>query len=323
MKLADRLPVLKRSASKVRTVFLGKGRPVAAYDEPLDIILSPAYYWFRSEALPAKRAATAKKLAPAFFDPILPEGEAYEYMAVKADEGLYWLFAYRPSQIADALSAAGIKAAQVRGVYFAQTECGGLEAPLAVGESDVLVAGEGCVSLVHRRYADAGEDVDAFFSRRPRSRHRVPVNLFRSTFIDRRQAFRISAVALLFSLLFAIDYIRLSRECGHLEAEESAIRDRYGLPQTSFELKSMMRALEGRAGRQTRMREVMKSLDALPLQEPERIEALALGPKTLSLTFSGLEKSRADTLKKALGKLGSVAPLKQKGERWYAEVRFE
>lgn len=316
------MSALKRPSTKVRALFIGKEAAGAAMNENVDVILSPAYYWFRREALPAKRASTAKKLAPAYFDPILPDGE-YDYMAVKAEEGIYWLFAYRPAAIADALTAAGIKPAQVRGVYFAQTECHGMQAPLAVGEEGVLVESEGCVGLIHRRYAEAAENVDAYCNRHARSRHRVPVNLYRSTFIDRRQAVRISVVALLFALLFGIDYLRLAGECGRLEAETVAITEEYDLPQTSFELKSLMRALEGRAERQTRLREVMKAVSALPLQQGERFEALTLEPKKLSFVLSGVEKTRIETLKQALRKEGFTAQMKEKGERWYAEVPFE
>jgi len=311
-----------RPASNVRSVFVGKGTEAVSYEGKVDVILSPAYYWFRREALPAKRAATAKKLAPAYFDPILPEGE-YDYMAVKADDSAYWLFAYRPADIAEGVTAAGIKPAQVRGVYFAQTECHGMTEPLAVGADEVLVETGGSIGMIRSRYAPAQTDVDTYCSAQPRSPYRVPVSLYRSSILDRTQSKRLTIVALLFALLFGIDYVRLMGERNALEAQDRAIREQYDLPQTSFELNSLLRALEGRAGRQTRMREAVKALGALPLQTGERIETLTLEPKTLSLVFSGVDASRAAVLKNALRRIGTLGTVKQKGERWYAEVRFD
>lgn len=324
MKLPSNLMQLlqsKRPAKMIRTLFLSKRMLPVSIDEPLAVVLSPAYYWFREVVLPAKSVLQAKKLAPSYFDTIIPEGE-YEYMAIARNDA-FWLFAYDQKAIAEALADAGIKASQVRAVYFAQTECIETDTPLRINENAVLAVNDGVVSVVNSRYVEAINDIESYCGTHARSRHKVNISLYRSGVLDKKQIGQMTLVAVVLLAVYLANYIQLRAQYRQQLLKAYALQEHYKLPETSFQLKSLMHSLEGRRERQLKLRTVFRQLTLLPLQKGEAVAALTLDVKKGSLKISLTDPKRAETLKAALEKFVHVTSAKVKDNIMYASIAYE
>lgn len=311
----------KRPSKTFKTVFVSKKMLPVSYDEPLVLVLSPAFYWFREVVLPAKNVQQAKKLAPSYFDTVIPEGE-YDYMAI-AHNDRFWLFAYDHNVIAEALDDAGIRPSQVHAVYFAQTECRDAQEPLRINDDAVLVVNEGVASVVNARYVDAKTSIDSYCASHARSRHKVPISLFRSGILDEKQIGRLTLVAVLLLAVYLVGYIQLRSQYRQQLVKAAALKEHYKLPETSFQLKSLMRSLEGVQTRQLRLRHIFKQLTQLPLQKGEAVLSLSLEAKKGALQIALTDPKRAEELKRALEKFVRVTSAKIKDKTFYVSVAYE
>ncbi len=325
LKLPSKLPAFLSGSSegteKIKTVFVTKPMLPPAVNEPVYVVLSPAFYWFREEVLPARNAAQAKKLAPSFFDTVIPEG-SYEYFAIAKGEA-FWLFAYDPAAIAEYLDDIGLKPARIKAVYFAQTECSDTDVALRIDDDTSLISVDGVMSVVSSRYAPAETTVEEQCEKTPRSRHKVPVSLYRSTFLDERKVFRLTAVAVAFLAVYLGNFLLLRYQYRQQLVREATLKAHYRLPETSFQLKSLMRSLEGRQARQLRFRKRFKQLTKLPLQRGEAVKSLRIDMKKADLVIALLQPKRAEVLKDALQKQGRITAAKVKDKTFYVSVAYE
>jgi len=287
----------------------------------VDVVLSPAFYWFREQVLPAKNAQQAKKLAPAFFDAIIPEG-TYEYMAIPHRDA-FWLFAYDPALIAEVLADKGLKPTQVRAVYFAQLECKGLETALKIDDAQILVDNEGVLSVLPARYAEAAETVESYCAKTPRSRYKVNISLFRSGLLDEKQLGRLTVIAIAFLAVYLAGFLQLRSQYKQQLVREYALKEHYKLPETSFQLKSLLNSLEGRRKRQLALRKTFKKLTQLPLQKGEAVTKLLLKPKQAELTVALSEPKRAEAIKAALAQFARVTSARVKDKTFYVSIAYE
>lgn len=310
-----------RSAKTVRTLFVSKKMLPVSIDEPLAVVLSPAYYWFREVVLPAKNVQQAKKLAPSYFDTIIPEGE-YEFMAIARNDA-FWLFAYDQKAIAEALADAGIKASQVRAVYFAQTECVNSDTALRINEDAVLVVNDGVVSVVDSRYIEAEQEIDTYCSTHARSRHKVAISLYRSGVLDKKQVNQLTLVAVVLLAVYLANYVQLRMQYRQQLVKAYALQEHYKLPETSFQLNSLIHSLESKQERQLKLRSVFRRLTLLPLQKGEAVTALTLNARKGSMQIALLEPKRAEVLKKALERLVKVTSAKVKKNTLYLGIAYE
>ncbi len=286
----------------------------------VDVVLSPACYWFREVMLPAKSAAQAKKLAPSYFDAIIPEGN-YEYAAIEQSEQ-FWLFAYDPEQIAELIEQSGLKPAQIRAIYLAQTECLGLPHPYRIDDKSVLVLNEGVVSVVASRYVHAEEAIESFLSSSVRSSHKLGISVHRTGWLDEKQLRRLTVAAVLLLLVYSVNYFQLRSQFKEQLAREYALKAHYQLPETSFQLKSLISSLEGAQQRQLRLRTVFKALTQLPLAG-SAVTLLAMDAKKADLQILLKDPKDAEQIKSALEKSAKVVSAKVKDNTFYVGIAYE
>lgn len=314
------MPSRKRSRA-IRTIFLSKKMLPLSLDEQVNVVLSPAFYWFREAVLPAKNTTQAKKLAPSYFDAILPEGE-YEYMAVAKTEA-FWLFAYNPDLIAEALHDAGLRPNQIEAVYFAQTECFDLAQPHQINADAVLVVNEGVVSVVASRYVEAETSIESYLNATPRSRHKVHIALFRSKWLDEKQLGRFTLVAVLLMAVYLINFVQLRYQYKQQLIREAALKAHYKLPETSFQLKSMINSLEGKQRRQLHLRTVFKQILHLPLKKGDALVSLLITEKKADLQFLLAAPKHAEAITSALEKFSRVTSPRVKDNILYVSIAYE
>lgn len=311
-----------RSArAKVRPVFLYDAMPPLSVTDKVDVVLSPELYWFRIEDIPVKSASKAKKLAPSLFDSVVPDG-IYEY-AVVLHEETFWMFAFEPERIRNALEAANIRPSQVRAIYFAQTECFDADAALNVDGDRALVSYEGTVGMVPSRYTDVESSVEEFCALTARSSHKIGINLYHSNLIDDRQLNRLIVLMIILLTLFLADYMLQRKKFAEQLGIAQSIQSEYKLPKTSLQTKSILRTLERREANQIALRKRFKALLDLPLQRGESVNVLQFEQKKLKVQIVIKNDRRAEVLKTALTKIGRIVSAKVKKNIFHVSVAYE
>ncbi|MBN2895252.1 MAG: hypothetical protein JXK05_05100 [Campylobacterales bacterium] len=312
-----RLPTKTKPAA-LPVAVVGKQKQISISAEKVNLVLTPAFYWFKKEQLPVQSVAKAKQLAPSLFDGSVPEG-SYSYAAIKQEDG-FWLFAYDDALIASHLAQLGIKSAQIAGIYFAQTECSDLEEPLLLEDGSVLLQRGGVVSVVDQRYCDATLTCKAYFDTRALSKHTVNVSFFRSNLLDEKHLYRLMALCIAFIVAFFAHYLMLRSAFGELLGKEQAVIEHYQLPQTSFELDGLKNALQGKEAQQMQMRERFKAFLSLPLEKGEYLQKVQITQKSATLEIVLGRPDRAEVLKNAFQKSVNVTSAKVVDKTFYVAV---
>ena len=294
-----KLPTSSKQKS-IKTVFINKQDSISIGFEKVNIVLSPAYYWFKSEELPVSSSAQAKKLAPSIFDGTVPEGE-YSYHAIKHDDK-FWLFAYNDAMIVAKLTQLGIKSSQINQIYFAQSECYNLIEALKVDETFALLAKEDVLSMVPLEYLKDFISVDEYFSKHKFSKHHISLNFFQNSLIDEKYIYRLIGVAVAFIFIYFASYMILRDDLKQVLAKNYQVSQKYKLPSTSFELNGLKRSLYTKEKRQLALRKSIKELLSLSLQSGEYVKKLSVTEKKASYQIVMKSAKRAEAIKNDLKK---------------------
>jgi len=309
------------TAASVATLLLDRNPSPQLSEGRIDLVLSPSLYWFRNAALPAKTVYQAKKLAPSVMEGVIPAGE-YSYHVIK-QENTFWLFAYDEELIAETVKQAGIRASDVRNVYFAQTECDAATAPLKINERKALSSADGIVVELPAKYAATAETAASFFRSRPRSGHKVGISLYHTTLLDKRQLKKLTAVAALFAFLYGAEYLTAQKRLDAVLSKQESITETYKLPQTTFEIDGLVRALETKQKRQTLLREKAAALFAVPPGDGNRIARLTLTERKIALEVELAEGKEGQQLKSKLARTVKITSEKPKGKLLMLEAAYE
>jgi len=299
----------------VATLFINKQENVTLRSEKVNIVLSPAYYWFKEEKLPAKTVAQAKKLLPSIFDGTIPEGE-YSYEAIK-HEDQFWIFAYNDALIVAKLTQLGIKASQINQIYFAQSECSNLLEPLQVDESFALVSNDNILSMVPLQYFESTMSYEDYFKTHTFTKHHISLNFFQNSFIDEKYIYRLMGIAVAFIFIYFANYLILRADLKEVLTKQYAMTQKYKLPQTSFELNGIKRSLTSKESEQLTYRKNVKKLLSLSLNAGEYFEKLTVETKKASCEIHMKDPKRAEAIKKSLQKSFQVTSAKVVDNTFY------
>ncbi len=313
-----KLPINRRPRKRLKILFLDKETDYNGTDERLNIILSPSYYWFKQEVLPVKYAAQAQNLAPSRFDGVVPEGH-YKYAVIK-QEDQFWLFAYDEVRIAEKLKALGIKPSQVEAFYLAQNEFHHLEYPVAITEDRVLVQNDAVISVMPRAYVGTAQPLETALNALTLSRHSVNLNLFQNSVLDEKWIYRFSAISIVFIVLYLISYLVLKHDLKELRTEQYALTKQYELPETSFQLKSLIRSLTSKEDRQLAVRQQLKKLFSLRLLGGDYVKKFELNAKGAQYEIVLSDITHAESIKKWLQKEFTIKSAKVVDKTFYIGV---
>ncbi len=315
-----KLPINSRSRKRLKILFLDRETQYSGADERLHIILSPSYYWFKQEALPVKYVSQAQTLAPSQFDSIVPEG-SYKYAVVKK-ENAFWLFAYDEARIAEKLKELGIKPSQIEAFYLAQNEFYKLEFPVELAENRVLVQNDGVVSVMPRAYVDTVKNLETVLDQMTLSKHRVSLNLFQNSVLDEKWIYRFSAISIVFIVLYLTSYLLLKSDLKELRTEQYALTQQYELPETSFQLKSLMRSLTSKEDRQLALRRHLKKLFSLQLPNGDYVKKFEFNAKGAQYEIVLSDVQHAQKIKEWLQKEFTIKSAKVVDKTFYIGVNL-
>lgn len=281
--------------SSSQTVFVDTDTPPLQSDATFNVILSPSYYWVKRLALPVRYLHEVKKLLPSLFEEILPEGK-YSYSAYRDGEE-YLLFAYNDKAILDALGEKGIKPAQIKKVYFAQSEFGGSETPIALEGNSVLTRQNGVIIKLPSVLVEGAQPYDM-------AAHKLSkqgVELARYAHIaDRKSQMLVVLFMGLLIVLFAFEWTITVLKASEIDKERSALFEKHGLQQTLMQNRAVLNSLEKRYERQIKIRTLTAALLGITLQKEESLQRYVVEDSKMTVEFALTSSARAKAFTAAL-----------------------
>jgi hypothetical protein len=201
-------------------------------EHTVNVMLTPQFYTLKKEAIPAKYAYQAKKIASSLFDGLLEEDGEYEYVVFKEkvnDEEQWVFIAYNVEKVTDFLESKGMDLDKVAKVFFAQQSLEQFrQAPLGLGEYDAMtviedivvvvprvVLGEGNIPSLHFTNALTPQTGGVGIKNKPTEQ---------STLMTQTQAYSLAAIFLLFAGMFVVEG---SRYAGDVDVEKQEIESIY------------------------------------------------------------------------------------------------
>ena len=272
-------------------VFLDKETSNLTIQKRAVLILSPAFYWFTKEKLDLP-LSQAKKIAPSIFEGMVPPGE-YSYFVEKVDDA-YWFFAYSDQAILDKLSSLGIKPSQITKVYPAQIALQKIQNPVRIGDK-VAINDNGTIILLPKNIAPSEAkdltDDNLFLPKRA-----LPLKAYSSSFISEDLLYKFAVVLFIAILAYAVEIFLQKRDLGTLYAKEASLRQKYHLPPTSLQLRSIIASLQKIQKEQLALRDKIDYILRTPLQPNEYFTKLDFA-KHIIFSIILSQPTRAETLK--------------------------
>ncbi len=264
------------------------------------VILSPQFYWVKKVQLPVKSIAQAKKLAESVFEGNLPAGK-YSYEVTKA-EGQFIIIAYDKENLSEILNNYFTDKAKVDALYFSQYEFSDLDACCAIDDESSLINMGGLLIQIPRNCTDPKIHIEDLTKNRKLSRHKIKLGTFEEEAIDRRTfIIAAAAVMLIFSAL-VLESISYKKEATKVEEQKSAMIQKYDLPATSIQLRSIKGNLFKIYKRQKKLRDELFLFSKLPLQKDEYIKNIELNEKGALIEIRVKNAQRQKQIKSFLSK---------------------
>lgn len=302
-------------SSDAQKIFIDTDTLPVTTEEPLDIVLSPAFYWVKRVHLPVKRLGDVRKLLPSLFEEILPEG-SYSYRAVEEGDD-YLIFAYDDRKIIDALGRKNITAGQIRHLYFAQSECEQTDEPIRAGDEHVMLFKEGVLVRLPKRLA--AEATPLRLKEQSSSADRVVLARYTNIADTRSVGWTVGLTGLLI-VLFALEWLMVGSKNTQIEAKQQALFEQYDLKPTKLQNEAVLNRLETLYGKQAKIRDVAGSLLRTQLQGDERVTDLSIGQEKAVVLFEKIDQKRARQLEAELRQSGLQPVTGFEKGMWKVEV---
>ena len=302
--------------SSADTIFVDIHSPHVETEKMLDIILSPAYYWVKRQSLPVRYLREVKKLLPSLFEDTLPEGR-YSYTAYREGEE-YLLFAYNDRFILDRLQEKGIKASQIRNVYFAQSELDTMEVPLRIDDENLMIIHNGIVVKLPSQLATVqSRPFDVTYHKC--SPHAVTLARY-AHIADRRSMIRFGVLMAVLTLLVAVEWGIVAAKSKEVESKRFELFAQYDLKSTTMQNEAILKGLEADYRIQSALRDVTAKLLALRLERGEYMARLEVKGALLKVSFTLSKPERAKAIVAELKKEGMVPKERFDGNHLELEV---
>lgn len=293
---------------------------LASSDEVFDIILSPRYYWAKKEELPVRYAYQAKSYAPSSFDGVVPEGE-YKYLARKSDEG-FWLYAYDEHFILSELEKLGLKASQIRKVYFAQVEFDNITKPIKINNHEALTNHNGNIIKVPMQMVEHCIGFDAYMQEHQLSNFSINLNQF-GHLIDFKKMLIAAFALFALMVLYGVHYHWLGVEQEKLDTKHEAIREKFKMPSTTLQTDALIRQLEKKANEQIHLREKFYQITKAPFAQKEYFLDIVYGGKKFNMNLAINDKSRVAVFENYFKKYFKIKSVKPSANSVMFEVEYD
>lgn len=256
-------------------------------DQELDIILAPEFYYVRKFTIQVKTTKEAKKFLPSLFDEFLPQGE-FEFYCIKLDENSYLAFAYENLKILDFLKKANFNISKIASIRFAQTEYLDFQDKLLVHENKNYSYENGILLSLPFNLSQKQElNLEKATQNIELSKHKIDFKFY-NTVIDKKVIISISVIFIIISLVnFAKSY-NTNSQISYFEQEKEKIKQEYSLPQTTFQMNSILGSLEQKSKEQlSKSKLINHILKFKKVKKDAILKGFDLRKKSLKITFEG------------------------------------
>jgi hypothetical protein len=228
-------------------------------NEPVDVILSPQYYWIKKIDIPVKTLKDAKKLSKTLFK--LDESHIYD--AFELNGGFFAYAVKKDLKL-------NIDKKYINSIRLAQSELYEYD-KINVSKNYSIQKIEDLLFCFP--YTQDAPDAKDILKNLKLSKHTL--NLYNSLNID-KSVLVYSAVILLFmNFIFIAGLIRNKSAVNELEKQKETLVKKNTLPKTTFQLKSILENLKSENAKQIKIRKNLEFITKTPLQKGEKFTQLA------------------------------------------------
>jgi len=280
-------------------IILDKDRVIGEFDDknPIEVILTPSYYWFVKRKLPIKFAFQAKEYLPSIFEEFGISEKDHSYTLLKKDDE-FWLYAYSDKTISKALENRGINPSMINKIHFAQNIFNSKK-PIDLNNGYTLADINGTLckipsNLVKDRIniqdlrledieLDKGNELKKY-----------------SSIIDEKTVKKLLIPIFLLAVLYALQTYFLYRENLKLEKQKDEIFSKYSLLSTTFQNRAVLKNLQNKNLTQKRIRYILSVLFSMPFSKNEYIQSLDISDNQAKITIRSNDSSRLKIFKRYL-----------------------
>ena len=253
--------------------------------ERLTLILSPSLYWVKRITIPVKSSRELIKLLPSLFIDTLPDGN-YSYSAYKKGSD-FIAFAYEDKKIIEFLAAKGISLADVKAIYFAQSEFEDSKDAFEINATESIYSKDGIVVVMPTLWLAATKKMD--LSDIELSKHTIKLQQF-GHLVDNRSFYKIGAILVAFIFILSVELFLTASKIADVESEKDLLFSKYKLQPTVMQNRSSYK-------KYLKMHIINKNLRAsialfltMPLKVTQKIESIVFKERKLFVEISGVPK---------------------------------
>jgi hypothetical protein len=282
-----------------------------------DIMLSPQFYTIKREKLNIKYRYQAKKLAQSILENLLPADHNYSYYTFK-DEDEWVFIAYDIEKIIHFLKPKGVEAQDVSRLYFAEQVAKKFTPAIPLDKENSLSYIQNSATVVPNAILSSEIKHQSFSDDfRPKDGISFASNI--KGIVDKKEAWSIGAIFLLFSFIFFAEGIRYQNAISSTKQEVAKLLEGHPALQSDYARENIANKYIKIDKIERSKREVLRGISKLMLPGVE-LETLGLDTKHFVSTFKIVDeksllriKALATTKGYKVSRLGSKNLLKIEG----------
>lgn len=309
--------MLTRFTKEASVIFLDPHSKSYSIDGDVNVILSPSLYWVKKVSLPVKYLRDVKPLLPSLFEDILPDGD-YSYNAYKSDDS-FFIFAYNDKEIIDILGEKGISYAQVRNVYFAQSELSSIDGAVKINETQSIYVKDEIVVLVPCCWIEESGDLD--ISSLNLSKHYIRLQQF-GHIVNNKALYKIVSIFIWLIVIVAGEYFITLSKISTTSESRDELFSKNGLKSTMIENRSILKSKSELHNTQTKLREYIYHILNLNLKAEERLSLISLDNEKITVEFSAIKSDSKAMVEKIFKSKNMNYKGSMKDDHWHVEIKL-
>ncbi|MFK5882373.1 MAG: hypothetical protein QM482_09185 [Sulfurospirillum sp.] len=289
--------------------------------EKCNLILSPEFYWSKKVTLNLRYSYEANKMAQSVFDGVLPDGN-FKYKVFKMAKKEFIFIAYDVSNILKELEDMGMDIKMVDKIYTLQSEFLNRDIALKIDDKHAIVANDGIMTSVPLKLLNSGVEVyisDVLKDKKLSSNYIYSKN-FKKTNLGSRQSNQIISILSVLALILIFNLFRLQEGRNLLLEQKKNLIEKYNLPQTSFQVKSMQDELSEIDKHQSDLREMIKYVGKFKLSKDEFLSSLSYKKSLLKFVIRLKNSRREKEFKTYMSKKYKILKAAKSNKGYMIEV---
>lgn len=263
--------------------------------EKSNLVLSPEFYWAKKMTLNLRYTYEASKMAASVFDGILPAG-TFKFKIFKLGKNEFIFIAYDTQNIIKELESMGIDMNLVEKIYTAQSEFMDKDVALRINHTYAIASSGGVITYVPLKFINSSiqMNVDDVLEEKKLSTNYIYSKNFQNININEKESNLILwLLAILVSMLF-LNVLETQRERNFLVEQKNSLVEKYNLPKTTFQIKSLQDELSRIDLQQNKLKAAIIYLEKFELSKKEFFSSLSYKKKNLkfSVKLDTVEKEQ-------------------------------